>query len=80
MGVTVGYTRDREEFGSLISHSLVDTHNLTAPETYCSISGLFPLLQIGTFNSQDTGDAGMLQIEDIMTFSVRKASDFLQPY
>lgn len=70
---------DREEFESLISHSLVDIHNLTAPETHGSISGLFLLLQMGTFNSQDAGDAGMLQIEDAMTFSVREASDLSQP-
>lgn len=69
---------DREEFESLISHSLADTHNLTAPETHSSISGLFLLLQVGTFNSQDAGVAGMLQIEGVMTFSIREASDLSQ--
>lgn len=70
---------DREEFEALISHSLVDIHNSTAPETHNSISGLFLLLQIGTFNSQDAGDAGMLQTEGVMTSSVREASDLSQP-
>ena len=55
------------------------THTIWQLLKHLSISGLFLLLQVGTFNSLYAAVAGMLQGEGVMPVSVRETSDLSLP-
>ena len=63
-----------------VSHfPLPHTHTVWQLLKHLSISGLFLLLQVGTFNSQYVGAEGVLQGEGLTRVSVRDASQLSLP-